>query len=526
MLKEADVENRESILSYVSDNPGSHMRRISRDLNISLSTVRYHLGYLEKKGEVACQMQNNLKVYFISGKLKPHEKMLIPILQQKHYRDIILALMETPGLTSSQIADKLSMGSSSASKYINLLEDKEILLHRKSGREKNYFINDEKTIIELMATYKNFVADVSFEVRNPMNTIMGMTGLLLEGNITPEQRDYLEAIRKSGESMMVLVNDLFDLSKSEKEGAEIEHQPFSLRGCIEESLEIVSSQINEKGLNMVTAIKFGTPDTIVGDYGKLRQVLVNLLSNAVNFTDAGEINVSISSKDLGDNKLQISFAIKDTGIGIPEDKMAHLFQPLGQLEADVCSTDEGAGSGLLESKRLVELMGGTIQAESEAGTGSTFYFTIETDTLQSISAIQENLNKPIESVSEQSPLRILVAEDDPFNQRVLLEMLKKMGYRASAVADGTEVLKALETHPYDIILMDIKMPRMDGVKATHEIRKRWPDSGTKIVAITAYAMPGDKERFLSAGMNDYIAKPVARDNLARILSKYQPSKSR
>jgi signal transduction histidine kinase/DNA-binding NarL/FixJ family response regulator len=524
MLKEADVENREAILSYISDNPGSHMRRIARDLDISLSTVRYHLVYLEKKGEVACQKQNNLKVYFLPGKLKPHEKKLIPILQQKHYRDIILALIETQGLTSSQIADKLSMGSSSASKYINLLEDKEILLHQKSGREKNYFINDEKTIIELMTTYKNFVADVSFEVRNPMNTIMGMTGLLLEGNITPEdQKDYLEAIRKSGESMMVLFNDLFDLSKADKEEAAIEHQPFSLRGCIEESLEIVSAQINEKGLNMVTAIKFGTPDTIVGDYGKLRQVLVNLLSNAVKFTDAGEIDISISSKDVEDNKLQISFAIKDTGVGIPADKMAHLFQPFDQAEVDVCSTNDG--SGLSESKRLIELMGGNIWAESEIGTGSTFYFTIEADGLQSISAIQENLNKPIENLSEQYPLRILVAEDDTFNQKVLLEMLKKMGYRANAVADGIEVLKALETRPYDIILMDIKMPRMDGVKATHEIRKRWPDSGPKIVAITAYAMPGDKERFLAAGMNDYIAKPVARDNLARILSKYQPSKS-
>ena len=525
MPKEIQVENRKFILSYISDNPGSHLRKIARDLDISLSTLRYHLEYLEKKGEIICQKQNNLKVYFLSDKLKPHEKMLIPILQQKHYRDIILALIEAPGLTSTQIADKLSIGNSSASKYINLLEDQEILFHQRSGREKNYYVNDEKSIIELMATYKKFVADVSHGVRTPMNTIMGMTSLLLEEDITPEQKDYIETIRKSGEAMMVLINDIFDLSKADKDAVVLEHQPFSLRGCIEESLEIVSAQADKKGLNLVFAIKYGTPDTIVGDHGRLRQVLVNLLSNAVKFTDAGEIDVSVSSKALGDNKCQISLAIKDTGIGIPKDKMAHVFQPFDQAEMDVSGTNEGAGLGLSISKRLVELMGGTIWAESEVGTGSTVYFTIETEAVQRRSAELENSNKPIENLAERHPLRILVAEDDPYNQKVLLEMLRKMGYMADAVADGTEVLQALEIQPYDLIFMDIKMPLMDGIKATHEIRKRWPHSGSKIIAVTAYAMAGDKERCLGAGMDDYIAKPVAIDNLAGILSKYQPSKN-
>ena len=378
MVKEIPIDNRKIILSYILDNPGSHMRKIARDLGMSLSTLRYHLEYLEKNGEIICQKQNNLKVYFISDKLKPHEKVLIPILQQKHYRDIILNLIEAPGLTPSQIADKLSVSNSSASKYISLLEDQEILFHRRSGREKNYFVNDEKSIIELMTRYKKFVADVDHEVRTPMNTIMGMTRLLLEEDISTEQKkDYIEAIRKSGEAMMVLINDIFDLSKTDKEGMVLEHQPFNLRGCIEESLDLVSTQAVKKGLNMVFAIEYGTPDTIVADHGKLRNVLVNLLSNAVKFTDAGEIDVSISSKYLGDNKFQISFAIKDTGIGIPMDKMDHIFQPIGQAEIDVSQTYDGAGLGLPISKRLVALMGGTIWAESELGIGSTFCFTIE-----------------------------------------------------------------------------------------------------------------------------------------------------
>jgi len=522
MPKEIQVENRKFILSYISDNPGSHLRKIARDLNLSLSTLRYHLEYLEKRGEIICQKQNNLKVYFISDKLKPHEKMLTPILQQKHYRDIILALIETPGLTSSRIADKLSIGSSSASKYINLLEDREILFHRKSGREKNYYVNDETSIIELITTYKKFVADVSYEVRTPMNTIMGMTSLLLGEDITPKQKDYIETIRKSGEAMMVLINDIFDLSKTDKGGVVLEHQPFSLRGCIEESLELVSAQADKKGLNLVFAIKYGTPDIIVGDHGRLRQVLVNLLSNAVKFTYAGEIAVSISAKNLGDNKYLISFVVKDTGIGIPPDKIDHIFQPFDQVEKEVKITDDGAGLGLPISKRLVELMGGTIWAKSEVGKGSTFYFTIEAEAVSSRSTKRENANKPIENLAERYPLRILVAEDDLYNQKVLLEMLKKMGYRADAVSDGTEVLQALETQPYDLIFMDIRMPQMDGITAMKEIRKLRPDKGPKIVAITAFAMGGDREKFLEAGMDGYIAKPVKVDDLATLLCSIAP----
>jgi signal transduction histidine kinase/ActR/RegA family two-component response regulator len=524
MPKEIPIENRKIILSYISDNPGSHQRRIARDLGVSLSTLRYHLECLEKTGEVICQKQNNLKVYFLSDKLKPHEKMLIPILQQKRYQDIILTLIDSPGLTPSQIAEKLSISNSSASKHINWLEGQEVLFHRRSGREKNYFVNDEIGIVELMTKYKKFVADVGHGVRTPMNTIMGMTSLLLEEDISPKQKDYIEAIRKSGEAMMVLINDIFDLSKTYKNGIVLDHQLFNLRGCIEESLELVSAQAVKKGLNMVFAIKYGTPDTIVGDHGKLRHVLINLLSNAVKFTNAGEIDISISSKDLGDNKCQISFAIKDTGIGMPKDKIDQIFQPTGQIDIDISQIYDNAGLGLPISKRLVELMGGAIWAESEVGSGSTFYFTIEANAVQGMSAKLENYNKPIENFAERYPLRILIAEDDPYNQKVLLEMLEKMGYKADAVADGTEVLKALEIQPHDLILMDIKMPKMDGIKATHEVRKRWPDNGPKIIAITAYAMPGDKERFLGAGMDDYIAKPIAIDNLALILSKYQPSK--
>jgi len=206
------IANRDLICAYISDNPGSHLRKIARDLDIRLSTLRYHLNYLEKMQSIVCQRQNNLKVYFPSGKLKPQEKILVPLLQQQRYREIILILINSPGLTSSQIAERLTICSSTASKYINSLEERRILFCRKIGRKKKYYINDEKSVVGLLRTYKNFMSDMSFEIRTPMNTIMGMTSLLLEEKLTPEQRDFVETIKASGEALMAIMNDILDFS--------------------------------------------------------------------------------------------------------------------------------------------------------------------------------------------------------------------------------------------------------------------------------------------------------------------------
>jgi CheY-like chemotaxis protein len=322
----------------------------------------------------------------------------------------------------------------------------------------------------------------------------------------------------------------------EKEKVELEHQPLSLRVCICESLDLVAASANEKGLDLSYIIKYGTPDAIIGDPGRLRQILVNLLSNAVKFTDSGEVSISVSSRAAADRKQQISFAVKDTGIGIPPEKMDKLFQPFGQLEMIISQKRDGAGLGLAISKGLVELMDGRVWAESKPGVGSTFYFTlladVSTDKIATGKAStataasgkyiipDETVKSTAESLSELHPLRILAAEDNPSNQKMLMEMLRKMGYRADAVADGREVLKALERRPYDLVLMDIRMPEMDGITAAKEIRKRWPKKGPKIIAITAYAMAGDKEMCLNAGMDGYIAKPVQMDELAEVLKRY------
>jgi signal transduction histidine kinase/ActR/RegA family two-component response regulator len=370
-----------------------------------------------------------------------------------------------------------------------------------------------------------FLANMSHEIRTPMNGVIGMTTLLQQTPLSSTQKDYLETIRASGEALLALINDILDFSKMESGRVEIERAPFDLAAVLRESLEIIAPLAARQGLALRHEIAPGIPEALVGDAARTRQILVNLLGNAVKFSARGEIRLSLSARHLEDGRWEAHFAIADTGIGIAPEDLRRLFVAFHQIEGSLVRKHGGTGLGLAISKRLTELLGGMIWAESTLGQGSTFHFTIVGEAAPSPHRATAPRNAGRDLASGH-PLRILLTEDHPVNQRVMLLLLARFGYQADLAHNGQEALEALARQRYDLVLMDLQMPEMDGLEATRRIRRELPaDRQPRIVAVTAHVLPGDRESCLAAGMDGFLGKPVQVDELEAALTAAIPQGS-
>jgi signal transduction histidine kinase/DNA-binding response OmpR family regulator len=376
----------------------------------------------------------------------------------------------------------------------------------------------EKKVREVSLVKENFMANMSHEIRTPMNAILGFTNLMKARNRDPELEEFVEAIGKSGESLLTIINDILDISKIEAGMMRIETTFFSLRALIHSIQAMFSGKMEEKGVDFAITIDELIPETLSGDPTRLTQILMNIIGNAVKFTSEGAIRVAVDDRGRDGNLIRLGFVISDTGIGIEKDKLPYIFDRFRQAEDSITRKYGGTGLGLAIARDLISLQGGEIAVESESGKGTIFRFTIPYEiavTPVGASAITESFGS---GYADYRHIRVLVVEDNEMNQSLLRHLLTWWKLSFEMVRNGIEALEKLRTGTFALVLMDVQMPGMDGYTATQEIRTKLKLE-TPILAMTAHAFPGERERCLSYGMNEYIAKPIKEKELFGLIAR-------